>query len=247
MNNFFKIKFHIANFITNFLPEKKNNNIIIMYHDINSENLRSLFQVSEKNFFIQMNYLNNSNKNIVPINLNSNSNNNISISFDDGYIDNYYKAFPILLKFNLSATIFLTSSKIDKDPKFLTSKYIQEMSNFGIDFGVHGHNHISFTDLNYNDLKANIINSKKRIEDIVQKKVQIASYPNGKFNQKTKDIMQECGIKFGFCSKSITYDSNNKTFDAYSIPRVCIWSIDNNLSFKNKLKGKWDTLLQNSL
>jgi len=246
MNNIFRTKFYAANIISNFISEKKNNNIILMYHDIQSEYGNNLFTVSEKNFLNQITYIKDSNYDVVPIDLNLKKKCNLTITFDDGYINNYYKALPILLKFNLSATIFLTSSKINKDPKFLTSKHIKEMSNLGIDFGIHGHSHQSFTELNDKELKTNILTSKTMIEEIIQKKVEILSYPNGKFDKRTKEIMYDCNIKLGFCSKSSTFFYDNLNFDLYSIPRVCIWSLDNNFSFKNKLKGKWDYLLKNS-
>jgi peptidoglycan/xylan/chitin deacetylase (PgdA/CDA1 family) len=40
------------------------------------------------------------------------------ITFDDGYLDNYTKAYPILRKYDLPALIFLTSGHIDTDQPF---------------------------------------------------------------------------------------------------------------------------------
>ena len=42
----------------------------------------------------------------------------VVITFDDGYKDNYKEAYPILKKYKIPATIFLTSSFIEKDKIF---------------------------------------------------------------------------------------------------------------------------------
>lgn len=42
----------------------------------------------------------------------------IAISFDDGYADNYFTAKPLLEKYNLPATFFITSKNIDSKSEF---------------------------------------------------------------------------------------------------------------------------------
>lgn len=90
------------------------------------------------------------------------------ITFDDGFVDNFLYAFPVLQKYNLKATIFLTTSNIidsteirtiqtarivdnnqafidaiHGDPgSFLTWTEIRQMHESGlVDFEPHGHYH----------------------------------------------------------------------------------------------------------
>lgn len=65
----------------------------------------------------------------------------VVITFDDGYVDNYYKALPLLKDCRTPATIFVTGSYIHNEKKFwwdeltyifLLSEKLPEMLNFAI-------------------------------------------------------------------------------------------------------------------
>jgi len=55
----------------------------------------------------------------------------IIITFDDGYMDNYLNAYPILVKYHIPATIFLTTGHISSDNLFWWDKlcYIIQKTN----------------------------------------------------------------------------------------------------------------------
>ena len=88
--------------------------LILMYHRVRDDNVATNISVSTKNFERQMEYLKESFKlvsleNLVK-NINSRTNSTmdaIAITFDDGYRDNYWNAFPILKKNGFPATVFV--------------------------------------------------------------------------------------------------------------------------------------------
>lgn len=105
----------------NFLI-KKGRLIILTYHRVNDEDFDPLeMNIRIEDFERQMRYLKN-NFNIISLEKAVKSlregieipQASIVVTFDDGYEDNYTNAFPILRKYNIPATIFLSVSSIEK-------------------------------------------------------------------------------------------------------------------------------------
>lgn len=99
--------------------------MILLYHRVlNYKSDPQLLAVSLDNFKEQMQYLK---KNYQIITLEKLTNgiienrvpkNSVAITFDDGYADNYFFMKPILEELDILATIFVTTSLIDKEREF---------------------------------------------------------------------------------------------------------------------------------
>ena len=91
---------------------------ILYYHRVNDDNDPFFHSVSTKLFEQEMQYVARHHK-VVSLSevLEHLANNSkemvLAITFDDGYQDNYHNAFPILQRYNLPATIFLTTGSMD--------------------------------------------------------------------------------------------------------------------------------------
>jgi len=180
------------------------------------------------------------------------------IFFDDGFKDVAVNALPILKKYNIPATIFITTGLIDRTHfmwtlglcYFLLNKgidrekieekikelkklsmyeregvlkilYIQdnfalyplnfdiflnwmevnELSRENFEVGSHGVSHQKFTELNTELLEKKLIDSKKRIEEKISKKVNIVSYPYGRYNKSVENAVKKTGYSFGVSTR----------------------------------------------
>ena len=168
---------------------------ILMYHSINNKYFgdKTLF-VKENDFDNQMKYL--SDNNYTPLFLSEierakDYEKPIIITFDDGYMDNYTKALPILMKYNLKATVFIIANWTD-GKTYMNQEQIKELSNSNIfEIGAHTLTHVFLSNMNYNDQLMEISQSKYVLENIINKDIIVFSYPYGSYNEDTLNISKK--------------------------------------------------------
>ncbi len=107
----------------------------------------------------------------------------IVLTFDDGYIDNYQNAFPVLKKYDMTATFFVLTGPPDlNDPAYMSWDMIKEMSDAGMDIQIHAHDHVDLRRRNYDYLFYQIYGGKHSIEGHTGKPVVFIAYPSGKYD-----------------------------------------------------------------
>lgn len=155
----------------------------------------------------------------------------ILITFDDGYMDNYYSAFPLLKEFNMTATIFCITYELDGS-YYLSKEAIKEMSNYGIDIESHTVTHPHLNKLDYDKQLNELVQSKKTLEEITGKEINSIAYPFGDFNDNSVNAAKEAGYTLGFTTKLGLSDRNDNPL---TLDRIYISSAYDMNTFKELL------------
>jgi peptidoglycan/xylan/chitin deacetylase (PgdA/CDA1 family) len=151
----------------------------------------------------------------------------VALTLDDGWKDNYTNAFPILKDFGVKATIFLVPSCIgqvtatvvgdgEQPREHLSREDILEMSQHGIEFGSHSVNHKHLHQVSEDELKYEVEESKRQIEDLLQKSCKTFCYPAGFFNEEAKQAVEKAGYIAAFS----TIYGDNERLDLYALNRI---------------------------
>jgi peptidoglycan/xylan/chitin deacetylase (PgdA/CDA1 family) len=99
----------------------------------------------------------------------------VVLTFDDGYLDFYTRAFPVLRQYSFTATVFLPTSYVGsskpglRGKKHLTWDMIKELSQSSIDFGSHTCSHSQLYKLSLDEIKSELQKSKETIETYIEK------------------------------------------------------------------------------
>lgn len=150
----------------------------------------------------------------------------ILITFDDGFESNYRYAFPVLKKYCMKATIFVTpdreSQNFRKNAPLdspLTRTQIQEMSQHGIAIESHGMTHRYLTELEPEVASWELKESKRTLENLVEKPVRFLAIPSGAYNDTVRRLAKESGYEAVFC---MLKGSNHCGSDLFALRRVVI-------------------------
>jgi peptidoglycan/xylan/chitin deacetylase (PgdA/CDA1 family) len=125
----------------------------------------------------------------------------VLLTFDDGYLDTYRYAFPILQRYGFSATVFLVTDSIGKMRHWGCGKpfplmdwaHIKEMSAYGISFHSHTCTHPDLTAISQERASYELVYSKKTIEDKLGLPADYMAYPFGAFNRTVMSLAEDAG------------------------------------------------------
>lgn len=153
----------------------------------------------------------------------------VLITFDDGYLDNYTEALPLLLEYGLRATVFAVAERRrinfwDKgvptaNAKLMQRGQLREMAAAGMEIGAHGITHRRLDAISDDDARRELKDSKAVLEDVIGAAVDYFAYPFGAVSERVKDLTREAGYRAAFAVNSGPFDFHA---DPFEIRRVLI-------------------------
>lgn len=225
-----------------YIQEQKNDTkiVILNYHKI--DDVKIALSVAPADFDEQMSYLKAKGyHSITPDQLLDNLENGaplpdkpLLITFDDGYLDNYTNAYPILKKYGFTATIFVVTDFLDREPQYITWAQARELTQAGFKIASHTMQHKSLVTLSDEEIKSELVGSAAALNYQLGKQSQYLAYPTGTYNLRIAAMLKEAGYRGAF---TIKYGNVDKASNFFALERVPVFRTDNTFkSFYRRLQ-----------
>ena len=158
----------------------------------------------------------------------------IMITFDDGYLDNFMNAYPLLRKYGMTASFYIITSLVGEEDR-LAVGHIREMAANGMSIGSHTVSHRALGDMNPEEATNELVLSRAYLEGMLQKPVEFVAYPKGSFNGSTGPLAYSAGYCGGF---SILPGTCTRNTNPYVLRRIPVFSYDRDIQMTMIKRGR---------
>jgi peptidoglycan/xylan/chitin deacetylase (PgdA/CDA1 family) len=224
---------------------------ILYYHRIDDEWHRSC--VTPRAFREQMQYLGDAGFQVVPLaalaSTRSLGPRAVALTFDDGFADNYERAFPVLAERGLPATIFVTVGAVggalrvlrDRPEPLpaLTWAQVREMLAGPITIGSHTLSHPHLTRLEPAAVQEELVRSREIIRSETGVATELFCYPHGDESETVRAAVAQAGYRLACSTRPGAVSSAS---DLLRLPRTFVARDDSLADFRRKLAGAYDVL-----
>ncbi|MEG3918839.1 sulfotransferase [Microcoleus sp. T3_A4] len=151
----------------------------------------------------------------------------VLMTFDGGYLDFFQYAWPLLKRFDFTATVFLVAESIGKTNSWEKAEFeevplmgwseILQLRDAGIEFGSMSATHQPLTALSPTEIVREAAKSRAILERELEKPVKCFAYPYGDVDPIVAHLIGASGYTFG-----VSYTLNLSSFEdsLLSLPRI---------------------------
>lgn len=205
---------------------------ILLYHHIDVSPVNSIYYVAPETFEQEIKALHNWGYESISINMLVKAitvgaqlpPHPIVITFDDGHVDNYTNAFPIMQKYGFKGVLYIVSNFMDTKG-YLSHEQILEMYHAGWDVGNHSMNHYDLTALDPTTLHREIVTSKQKLENVLGIDIPTFAYPFGTKNGTIVAEVRAAGYIAAMGAEG--YKDSQGEWNLFNLQRVGIKGSEN--------------------
>ena len=138
----------------------------------------------------------------------------VLLTFDDGYLDNYTAAFPLLQEYGYKATFFVVTDFVDYGREgYMTWPMLEEMSRAGHRIESHSRTHPDLRDKDRDGLIWEILGSQQTIAAHIGHTPRYLCYPGGDYNEETIQMLRELDFWGAVTTRNDTWHGFNERFE----------------------------------
>jgi peptidoglycan/xylan/chitin deacetylase (PgdA/CDA1 family) len=172
-----------------------------------------------------------------------------AITFDDGFDDFRTAAWPILMEFGFTATMFLPTASIGwerrafKGRDCLTWDDVQRLHAAGIEFGSHTVNHPKLWELDEDCLVRELTESRQAIEQVIGESANTFAHPyafprtDKRYVSRFRKAVSAAGYR---CAVTTSLGRARFSDDLLTLKRLPVNGADDRSLLRSKLAGAYD-------
>ena len=168
----------------------------------------------------------------------------VLLTFDDGYLDNFTEALPLLQKYNMQAVVFPIANWLGKpnhwehfgkqETTTMTAEQLKIWLSSGMQVEPHTMNHPFLTQCSEEKLFLEVHDAKIKLAELLAKPMNYLCYPYGFFDQKVIEATKRAKYKMAF---AIFDRVPLWHINLFALPRIPIPSHQKMWEFKLKVSS----------
>lgn len=122
---------------------------------------------------------------------------NIAVTFDDGWVDNFQYAIPVLTDLRIPATIFVVSGEMSGvcPLRRMSEMQLRQLADCEIEVGAHTRTHPNLPTLSDESLREELAGAREDLEQVINRPVRYLAYPGGRFDRRVVEFVKDAGYE----------------------------------------------------
>lgn len=138
----------------------------------------------------------------------------VALTFDDGYMDAYTAALPLLRERGMVATFYIVGGFVGQ-PGYMGTDELRALHAAGMQLGAHSMRHLDLTTLGADEALRELTTSRAVVEAVTGAPATSFCYPAGRFTAETRALVARAGF-----TSAVTTQVSDDFGDPLLLPRV---------------------------